>query len=148
MPFKFSLQTLLHYRESLEHQQELRLRAANQQVARVRHLLDQMEARRQQLHSAQNHELILGTTVAELRFGLLCESELLRHQLALQQQLAVLEKARDQQREIFQQARRAREMLEGVRDQHFRLYKKQHERRQQRALDDLFLLRREYLRRS
>jgi len=29
MAFAFRLQSILHYRQSLEHQQELRLRAAN-----------------------------------------------------------------------------------------------------------------------
>jgi len=148
MAFHFPLQAVLHYRESLEHQQELRLRAANQQMARVRHLIDQMDVHRRQLHSIHSRELTSGTTAAELRFGLLCDAELLRHRQALEQQLLLIEKARDQQREIFQQARRARETLEGVRDQQFRVYKKDSARRQQRSLDDLFLLRREYLRRS
>jgi flagellar export protein FliJ len=148
MPFNFPLQAVLHYRQSVEHQQELRLRAAHQEVARVRHLIEQMDLRRQQHHAAQTQELTAGTTVAELRFALLSESELLRHRGALEQQLGALEKAREHQREIFQQARQARETLESVREQQFRLYKKESARREQRSLDDLFLLRREYLRRG
>ncbi len=148
MAFHFPLEAVLHLRKSLEHQQELRLRAANQQVARVRRLIEQMEGRRQQLHSAQTQELSSGTTVAELRFGLLCESEVLRHRRVLEQELARLQQLREQQREIFRQARRARETLESVRDRQFRLHQKEAARREQRNLDDLFLLRREYLRRS
>ena len=79
MAFHFPLEAVLHFRKSLEHQQELRLRAANQHVARVHHLIEQMDLRRQQLHSTQTQELSSGTTVAEMRFGLLCEAELLRH---------------------------------------------------------------------
>jgi flagellar export protein FliJ len=148
MAFNFPLQAVLQYRKSLEHQQELRLRAANQQVARVRHLIEQLDLRRQQLQSTQERELSSGTTSAELHFGLQREAELQRHRLTLQQQLAALEKARDQQREIFQQARRARETLESVRDHQLLVYKKEAVRREQRGLDDLFLMRREYLRRS
>jgi flagellar export protein FliJ len=148
VPFHFSLHAVLHFRESLERQQELRLRAANQQVARVRHLIEQLDARRQELHSAQTKTLSTGMTAVELQFELLCETELLRHRRELEQQLARLEQLRDQQREAFQQARRARETLEAVRDQQLRLYKKETARRQQRGLDELFLLRREYLRRS
>lgn len=148
MAFHFPLQAVLQYRKSLEHQQELRLRAANQQVARVRHLIEQMDLRRQQLQSTQERDLSSGTTSAELRFGLQLEAELQRHRLTLQQQLVALEKARDLQREIFQQARRARETLESVRDHQLLLYKKEAARREQRGLDDLFLMRREYLRRS
>lgn len=146
MAFDFKLQSILHFRQSLEHQQELRLRAANQQVARVRHLLEQMDAHRQELHRAQNKQMSSGITAAELQFELLCEAELLRHRRELSQQLARLEQLREQQREILQQARQAREMLEAVRERELALYKKEAGRREQRNLDDLFLMRREYLR--
>ncbi len=148
MPFHFPLQALLHFRQSLEHQQELRLRAANQQVARVQHLVEQIDARRQELHAAQSVALSAGTSSAEMRFGLQCEAELVRQRRELQQELLRQQQLRDRQREIFQQARRTRETLEGVRDQQARLYKKEAARREQRNLDDLFLLRKEYLRRG
>jgi len=148
MAFHFPLHAVLHFRESLEHQQKLRLLAANQQVARMRHAIEQTDARRQELHAMQIDELTSGMTAAELRFELLCEGELLRHRRELELQLVRLQQLRDQQREIFYQARRARETLEAVRDQQFRLHQKEAARREQRSLDDLFLLRREYLRRG
>jgi flagellar export protein FliJ len=148
MPFTFPLQAVLHLRQSLEHQQELRLRAANQQVARVRHLLEQMDLHRERLQLLQGNELTAGTTAAEIRFGLVCDGEILRHRRELEQQLLRLQQLRDQQREIFQQARRARETLEGIRDRQLLLYRKQAARREQRNMDDLFLLRRDYLRRG
>ena len=148
MPFHFSLDAVLHLRQSLEHQQELRLRAANQQVARVRHLIEQMDLHRQQLRSVESNQLNSGITAAELRFNLQGDGELLRHRRELEQQLVRLQQARDQQRELFQQARRARETLESVRDQQLRVYRKQAARREQANLDELFLLRREYLRRG
>jgi flagellar export protein FliJ len=148
MAFQFSLQSILHFRESIEHQQELRLRAANQQVARVQHGIEQMDARRNDLQAAQTSQLSSGTTAAELRFGLECEATLLRQRRELELHLVRQQQARDQQREIFQQARRARATLESVRDQQLRLYRQEAARREQRNLDDLFLLRREYLRRG
>ncbi len=148
MAFHFPLQALLHFRESIEHQQELRLRAANQLVLRVRHLIDGAEQRRQELQCAQLQELGAGTTAAELRFGSQCLAELQRHRHELEQQLAAAQQACRQQREIFQQAKQARETLEGVRDRQLLLYRKEALRREQRNLDDLYLLRREYLRRG
>jgi flagellar export protein FliJ len=139
---------VLHLRQSLEHQQELRLRSANQQVARVRHLLEQMDLHRERLLLLQGDELTAGTTAAELRFSLLCDGEILRHRRELEQQLVRLQQLRDQQREIFQQARRARETLESVRDRQLLMYQKQAARREQRNMDDLFLLRRSFLRHS
>lgn len=148
MGFHFPLQAVLHFRQSIERQQELRLRAANHQVGQVQHLIEAMDAHRQERYSAQIKELSAGITAAELQFGLLGDAALLRHRRELAQQLARLEQLRDQQREIFRQARRARETLEAVRDQQLRLYQKEAARREQRSLDDLFLMRREYLRRS
>jgi flagellar export protein FliJ len=93
-------------------------------------------------------ELSSGTSAAELQFALLREASLLLRRREFEQQLTRVQQLRDQQREIFQQARRAREMLESLRDQQLHLYKKDVSRREQRSLDDLFLMRREYLRRS
>jgi flagellar export protein FliJ len=148
MAFHFALHVVLHFRESLEHQQELRLRAANQRVAQVRHLIEQMDARRGELSSTQSRELSAGITAAELRFELQCDAELMRHRGELERQLVVLQQACEQQRKIFQEARRARETLESVRDQQLRLYQKESARREQRTLDDLFLMRRQYISRG
>jgi flagellar export protein FliJ len=148
MAFRFPLQSVLHLREGLEHQQELRLRAANQKVARVRHQIGHVE---QQLHgitSTQAKELGAGTTAAELMFAAQCEAQLHRQLRELERQLAVAQKASDQQREIFQRAKREREKLESVREQQARAYRTEAARREQRNLDDLFLMlmRREYSR--
>jgi flagellar export protein FliJ len=148
MTFHFQLDSVLHFRQSLEHQQELRLRAANQQVARVRHLIEQMDARRQQLYATQAKNLGSGMSAAELQFELVCEKELLRHRGNLEQELVRQQQLREQQRQNFQQARRARETLEAVRDEQLRLHQKNAVRKEQRSLDDMFLLRREYLRRG
>ena len=148
MAFHFSLQAVLHFRQSIEHQQELRLHAANQMVARVGHLIEQTDEQRQELHSTQARKLSSGMTAVELQFELLCEGELLRRRRELELQLARLQQLREQQREIFQQARRARETLEAVRDEQLRVHEKQARRREQRSLDDLFLLQREHLRRG
>jgi len=148
MPFRFPLQAVLHYRQSLEHQQELRLRTANQQVARVQHLIELADGHRQDLYASQSEELRQGISAAELQFGLLYEKELLRQRHELEQRLAQVQQLREQQREIFRRARQAREILENVRDRQLESYRKEGARREQRGLDDLFLLRREYLRRG
>jgi flagellar FliJ protein len=145
MPFRFALQPVLHLRQSLEHQQELRLRTANQQVARVRHLIEQLDAHRNDLDRQRSQELGAGTTAAEMRFELQREVELLRHRRELEQQLARLQQMRDQQRAALRQARQAREMLESLRERQFEAYRNESARREQRNVDDLFLLRKQYL---
>lgn len=148
MAFQFPLQPVLHLRESLEHQQELRLRAANQQVARVRHRIEQLDAHSQEMQSRQMTELRLGMTGAELRFALFCEGEVLRQRGELQKELVRLQQVSNQERELYQQARRARQTLETLHDQQLLIYRKQAGQREQRRLDDQFLMRREYLRGS
>ncbi len=145
MAFRFALQSVLHLREGLEHQQELRLRAANQKAAKVRHQIAHAGQQLRGLASVQAQELRAGTTAAELRFAAQCEAQVHRQLRELERQLAVAQRACDQQREIFQQAKRERQKLESVRDQQARSYRKQAARREQRNLDDLFLMRREYL---
>ena len=148
MPFHFPLQAVFHFRQSVEHQQELRLRAANQQVARVRHLLDQIDERIQQAHTRQSQALVVGTTSAELRFTLLGEAALHQQHQEVERELTRWQNLRDQQQRIFQQARRERETFESLRNHQLREYERDAARREQRQLDDLFLLRQAYLRRG
>jgi flagellar export protein FliJ len=145
MPFRFPLQALLHFRQSLEHQQELRLRAANQQVAQVRHALEQLDGRIRQTQTLSSQSLASGTTGAELSF--LQASEALMHtrRQELERELLRCQHLRDQQERIFLQARRERETFESLRSQQFRAYQLDQARREQRRLDDLFLMRKMYL---
>jgi flagellar biosynthesis chaperone FliJ len=92
--------------------------------------------------------LSAGLTGAELQFDLLCNSALASYRKVLEKELAELEKLRDQQYEVFRRARLQREILESVRDGQLRDYRAQKIRREQRAIDDLFLMRREFLRRE
>jgi flagellar export protein FliJ len=148
MPFHFPLQAVLHFRQSLEHQQELHLRAANQRVAGARHLLEQIDARIREAHSHQTQQMTNGTTAGELQFLLVCESTLSRRRREQEQELTRQEKLRDDQREMFQQARRRRETLDRLQDRRLRIYHLESARREQRDMDNLFLLRREKTRPS
>jgi len=148
MAFHFPLQAVLHFRQSVEHQQELRLRAANQQVARVRRLIEQIDARLQQTQTRQSQDVSVGTSGAELRFAVLCEANLRQQRQVLHVELARLQKLRDEQQKAFQQARRERETFESLRDHQLHAYQRNAARREQRQLDDLFLMRQAYLRRG
>jgi flagellar export protein FliJ len=148
MPFKFSLQAVLHFRQSVEHQQELRLRTANQHVARTRHLIEQIETRMREGQVRQAQALGSGTSAAELRFALLCATTLEQQHRELERELVRLQSLRDEQQKIFQQARRQRETLEGLRDGQLRKYERQASREEQRRLDEMFLMRRAQSRRG
>jgi flagellar export protein FliJ len=142
MAFKFPLEAVFHYRKSVEHQQELRLRTATQHVSRARHLLEQIDVRQTQMRTNRSQQLENGTTSAELYFGAMSESALGEQRQKVVVELNRLQKLRDQQFRIFQHARREREVFENLRDHQLREYKLDAARREQRDLDDLFLLRR------
>jgi flagellar export protein FliJ len=142
MAFRFPLQEILHYRESLEHQQELRLRAIHQQVAKVRHLIEQVDQRIRDVQTRESQELHAGTTAAELCFALASEASLRQQRQIVERELVRLQNLRDQQQRVFQQARRDRETFENLRQRQFEEYQRNAARREQRQLDELFLLRR------
>jgi len=148
MAFHFPFESLLHLRRSLERQQELRLRAANQQVAKVRHLLDRSDRQLGEMRIQHARQLQAGETIAELRFAATCEAALVKQRRVIEQELARLERLRDQQQQIFHKARLDRETLESLRQHQFAAYERAGRRREQRLLDDLFLLRQIVLRRS
>ena len=144
MAFHFPLEVVLRFRQSVEHQQELRLRAATQHVARVRHLIEQLDQRAKEMQNRQWHELNAGTTAAELRFAFLCQSALSEQRRVLETELVRLQHLRNEQQKIYQKARRERETIASLRDRQQREYRRQAARREQRQLDDLFLLRQSY----
>jgi flagellar export protein FliJ len=148
MPFRFSLQAVFHLRQSIEHQQELRLRAANQQVAKVSHWIDQFDEHIRQMHGQSSQQLSTGMTSAELRFALATEESLENTRRELEKELARVKNLRDQQQRIFDHARRERETFESLRNQRKRAYELEQRRREQRRVDDLFLLRQAYRRHS
>ncbi len=148
MPFQFPLQAVLHFRQSIEHQHELRLRAANQHVAKVRHLLDQIDERIRQLHTRDSQQLQAGTTSAEMRFAMWGEAVLRQQRQEAENEWVRWQNLRDQQQRVFAHARRERETFESLRDHQLREYKRDRARREQREIDDLFLMRRAYLRRG
>jgi len=148
MGFHFPFEALYRLRQSVEHQQELRLRAANQQVAKVRHAIEQLTEQSHRLQMESSEYLASGTTAAEIRFALHSINVLALRHHELEQLLARASSMRDQQKNLFRQARLERETLEILREQQLQQYRRTQLRRQQQRLDDLFLLRRSYLKRT
>jgi flagellar export protein FliJ len=146
MAFQFSLQAVYHFRKSVEHQFELRLRLANQQVSKARHLIEQVNDRVNALQAQTNVDMGAGLTGAEMQFTTYVISVLRAHRGELERELTRLKNLRDQQQRAFAQARRERETLESLREQHLHAYEREQARREQQLLDEMFLLQRSYKR--
>lgn len=145
MPFRFSLDAVLRLRQSLERQQELLLQAANYRVAAVQRDRDELDRYTQELASQVSAQLAAGLSAAELQFNTLCRAVLSGRCQQLDQALNQAYAERDACAQAFQKTRRDREMVETLRDRQFQLHRQLEARRDQRRLDDLFLLRRAHL---
>jgi flagellar export protein FliJ len=148
MAFRFSLETFLRVRLSLERQHELLLQEANLRVALLRRQIAGVDSGRETNLERQRPHLESGLSAAELQFDMLCDSVLLERRGDLERQLVAAEVLRHSRNEEFQQARRQRETMDTVRRRQLEIYRQQEARQDQRRIDDLFLLRRAYLRRG
>src|SRR5581483_309571 len=148
MAFRFALGSLLRLRQSIEHQQELLLQKATQAVLSVQRDIEDVDRRVATILTAEADQLGLGVTAAELQFAELCRSLLREFRSDLEHELGRRQEARQQQSERFQAARRDREVIESLRQRQLQVYRVQENRREQRRMDDLLLLRREFQRHS
>jgi flagellar export protein FliJ len=147
MAFRFSLAAVLLFRQKMEHQQEMLLLESNQRVHRVRTEIENADSAMNSIAQREAQQLTSSLSAAELQFDLLCRSVLLRRLQTLEKEMAQAEQMCAAQRAVFRQARQQRETLETLKTHQLELYLQQETRQEQRSLDDMFLLRRAFLRR-
>jgi flagellar export protein FliJ len=148
MAFRFTLHALLRFRQSVERQQQLLLQEANHQVALVRRGIEVLDGHLGAIAAHDAGELENGVRAAELQFQLLCRAILLGHRRQLETTLAQREEVRISRSQAFHEARRQREAVETLRQLQWQAYQQGQKRKEQRYLDELFLLRRAFLRRG
>jgi flagellar export protein FliJ len=148
MAFRFSLDAVLRLRRSLERQQELLLREANQQMIAIQLKIDHLDAQLSQQASQEDLQLASTLSAAELQFLRICRSVLQGQRGGLEKRLAATQAVRDSRMAAFRQVRQQREVLETLRQAQTLVYRQNEARQNQRQLDDLLLLRRAYIRRS
>ena len=148
MAFRFSLQRLLNLRLSLERQEEMKLQVAHQKVAA---LIIQIEEAQRHFEQRRRRRLVeLQATLwgAELQVETLCDTNFMARLGQLTQELRCQEIVRDQQLSRYRHARQQREILESLSNEKRHAHEEQSQRREQRYLDDLFLVHRDFLRRG
>ncbi len=148
MAFRFPLEAVLRVRQGLERQQELRLQEANQLVALLRQQIEKVHSEAENIVAQRWPQFKSGVSAAELQFDGLCHLALSERRRNLEKQLHEAEALRQTRSQDFLQARRQREVIDTLRQHQLKEYEIQESRLDQRRMDDLFLLRRAYLRRS
>lgn len=138
MPFAFAYESLLRLRRSQQGQQELRVQQANERVRQVVRELHNLDTKIAEVSFSHRPEDL---RAAELQFN---ESRCRVLEERRRQARIRLAELRDLQAAAVRQLRTAwqqREVLETLRRQRWRAYVLDQQRREQRALDDLYLSR-------
>jgi flagellar FliJ protein len=141
MAFRFSLQPILKLRASLERLEQLRLLAIAALIARVCEEIAALEVESRDARQSLQERLAAGMAGAEIHYEAMCEKLRADRKKALEAQLEGLEGRQERQRLAFQAARQKREILENLRQRRWEDYRREQARREQKAIDELFLLR-------
>jgi flagellar protein FliJ len=142
MPFQFPLATVLRYRESIEQREYFALEKIQQDIVRVELRIGQVE--NDCSAAAQNRisELAQGTRAATLQSAYEYQRALEQQIEALRTLLRELKTKWRQQLVSYELARRNRETLEKLREKQLEKYNRERAKREQAAIDDIFLSRR------
>ena len=132
---------MLKLRESLEERELHLLEQAQYEIARTLHLLEDMRNRRRIAITETQRELASGLIAAHLHFSEHIQNRLQEQEQALEASLAELQFRRKQQMEVYEEAKRKRQMLSELRDKQRAAYESKLAHQSQRIADDSFLAR-------
>ncbi len=144
MPFKFSLATLLKYREEIERQEERLLEQRRHQLVQLQARLDAAVANRDKVDEEICQQLEKGLLGHDLHCANTLQQQLLLFEEQLRAQLAAARGQYEEQMRKFQHVRMQREKLSELRSQHSEVYERQQERMEQQQIDELFLARKKW----
>lgn len=140
MAFRFSLDTLLRLRISIERKEELNLQRIHAALQQARRELERLRLERQAAWGEAQLRLRASAPAAELHFELARDQAAQRRAALLQQRIAQLESARLQQQAVYRKARQDREILENLRDRMREQYDLEQNRSEQQRIDDILLM--------
>lgn len=141
MAFRFSLDAVLRFRESVEHSEEAALLRIVQGIAQAELELRQVAEEQVRLRAQREHDLALKLPAAHLNQIAMRELELKTVADGLRLRLRQLEAQRVQQLAVYQNARQDREVLTELRKRQRQAHQMEERRREQKTLDNLFLAR-------
>jgi flagellar FliJ protein len=140
MPFHFSLQAVLRFRESFERRERLRLQVITREVVKAQQQWEGAKRDRAKALEQFATNLHQGMTGIEVQFEQACDRSCVRRMVALKDQITKLEDLRRRQLEVFCKAQQQRRILENLRDRQLAAYHLDQSRRTQQQLDERFLI--------
>jgi flagellar export protein FliJ len=141
MAFRFSLAAVLKYRKSLEQREYIALGRVHQEIAQVDLQLQQCEAWRSEAMRRRETETVSGIVSVHLQDAYEREHSLESQRDDLQVKRQELNVKRLLCLKAYELARQKREILEELHSQQLQAYILDQSRREQRRVDDMFLVR-------
>lgn len=140
MRFHFALEDVLRIRRLREDQQRNLLLAANAECERIRRGLADLEQNQSQLNEMVAQQLTSGLRGAELRFADDCrrQADLFRALMSTRLQRALQQL--EQERKKYLRLRQEHRAMEALRDSAREQFEHEERRREQLALDEIYLL--------
>lgn len=138
MAFRFSLATVLRYRDSVEKREELALRKALLELARVRHEIERLTAEIAGARDAQNKALQHTLSAFDLQRMLDAIDAAIARRKVLIESLPALERRREACMKSYQSAHRDHQTLSDMKARQRDEYEQERARAEQKFIDDVF----------
>jgi flagellar export protein FliJ len=140
LAFRFPLESLLQLWRSRHRQERRKLESAGARLAALRTELNRVEENRLRSRRATENWLGEGATAAELHFVQACEGNRQAFLAWLREQVKSAEAEHRKQMAVYQGVERQCKIFENLRNRQYEVYRRDEDRREQRRLDEVFLL--------
>jgi flagellar export protein FliJ len=141
MAFRFSLATVLRYRDSMEKRAELALKRVLMEIARTRLQIEQLTRQIARAQAAIEKTLQQPVSAIHLQCMVSEIDAFVDRKKGLIESLAALERQRQLQMQAYQAAHRDRKMLSEMANRQREAYEQDRARREQKFVDDIFAAR-------
>jgi flagellar FliJ protein len=138
MAFKFSLATVLRYREELEKREERTLEQRREEVAVLEARLAEIRRLRDAILQHREAAMKRGTLGSDLHYTAQKKRDLDRMEQETREQLKLALSEFDKQMKAFLAARQKREILSELKSTQKDVYEEKQEKREQALVDELF----------
>ncbi|HTV16380.1 MAG TPA: hypothetical protein VME68_16800 [Acidobacteriaceae bacterium] len=141
MAFRFSLATVLRFRESIEKREQLALQQVQLQIAQTRRAVDELTAQIARAEQIREETMREPVPAVHLQAMVRAAEAAAAHRKSLLENLQSLERLRVERMNAYQAAHRGRRMLSDIEMQQRGAYEQERTRQQQKFLDDIFVAR-------
>lgn len=142
MAFRFNLASLLRLWRSRERYERRKLEALAARVGALRGEIQRIELAALEARRAAGARMVAGMAASELHFAAVCEESRREALAELQARLAEAESERLAQMNVYQSVERQVKIFENLRRRQYDAFRLEENRREQKRLDENFLLQR------